>query len=92
MKFSLTCCANVNFNFRSGKPVVCAGRCYINGVCVQCPPPKSSCFPVSATVHLENMKTITMAELRVGDRVKTGRETKRISLQQFHISFIRWNN
>ena len=29
-----------------------------------------------------------MAELRVGDRVKTGRETKRISLKQFYMSVL----
>ena len=30
------------------------------------------CFPSTATVNLENGKTVTMSELQLGDKVQTG--------------------
>ena len=44
------------------------------------PPPSSSCFPSTATVNLENGKTVTMSELQVGNKVQTGMESA-MSLQ-----------
>ena len=32
----------------------------------------SSCFPSASKVYLENVKSVTMSELQLGDRVKTG--------------------
>ena len=62
----------------------CIGECKTDGVtsyhcCHSCPtpppPPSSSgggCFPSSATVSIENGKSISMSNLQVGDRVQTG--------------------
>ena len=36
-----------------------------------------ACFPLTATVSLENGETVTMAELRRGDKVQTGRKERR---------------
>ena len=48
-------------------------------VCDICPPPSTaapdspdSCFPSHAKVNLENGKSLTMSELQVGDKIKTG--------------------
>ena len=37
------------------------------------PPSGGGCFPSTATVSLENRKQITMSNLQVGDRVRTGK-------------------
>ena len=37
------------------------------------PTPGVSCFPASARVNLDNGKSVTMAELQIGDHVQTGR-------------------
>ena len=36
------------------------------------------CFPGTARVTLERGESITMSELKIGDRVQTGRETSRL--------------
>ena len=48
-------------------------------VCARCrpppPPPEDDdddCFPSTAKVNLDNGKTVTMSELKVGDFVATG--------------------
>ena len=33
----------------------------------------SSCFPSVATVKFENGKSVTMSELQIGNKVKTGK-------------------
>ena len=35
----------------------------------------TSCFPAIATVQLENGNLVTMSELQIGDRVKTGKHS-----------------
>ena len=37
------------------------------------PAPGGSCFPAAARVNLDNGKSVTMAELQIGDHVQTGR-------------------
>ena len=47
-----------------------------------CPPPnrhvccdcKDPCFPSTARASLENGRSVTMAELQIGDKVQTGRD------------------
>ena len=47
-------------------------------VCASCSPPPpppdddDDCFPSTATVNLDNGKTVMMSELEVGDRVQSG--------------------
>ena len=38
------------------------------------PPPPPSCFPSTARVTLENGKSVTMSELRKGDKVEAGKK------------------
>ena len=52
----------------------CIGYC--DGECCKC----EKCFPASASVSLANGETVTMAELKRGDKVKTGRKFQIIIL------------
>ena len=36
------------------------------------PPPPPTCFPSTGLVNLENGKSVTMSELKIGDQVQTG--------------------
>ena len=38
------------------------------------------CFPSTAQVNLENGKPVTMSELKIGDRIQTGRHLKHFTV------------
>ena len=45
-----------------------------DGSCCGC---QEVCFPSSARISLENGKKVTMSELQIGDRVQTGKITRK---------------
>ena len=52
----------------------CEGRCAFDpGYCCNCQFCPKGCFPAASKVSLENGKSVTMSELQVGDKVKTGK-------------------
>ena len=62
----------------TGYNIKCTTRAFVsqeghngrNVFCCGC-----DCFPSTARVSLEKGESVTMAELKIGDRVKTGSET-----------------
>ena len=64
-----TCCEEGRHGCATGRQ--CLKSCtdpYYGPICCWC----RSCFPAAARVSLESGETITMTELKRGDRVKTG--------------------
>ena len=61
-------------------PTMCVARC--GGIKTHCcegipthtkaPGASSSCFPSTASVNLQNGKSVTMSDLQIGDKVQTG--------------------
>ena len=51
--------------------------------CCHCPspspPPSGGCFSAKSTAKLATGKTITMAELKIGDKVQTGMDTEKVT-------------
>ena len=52
----------------------CEGRCAFDpGYCCNCHFCPKGCFPAASKVSLENGKSVTISELQIADKLKTGR-------------------
>ena len=59
-------------------PSLCYAKCDNTYHCCVAPPPpppaSENCFPSSARLMLESGKSVTMSELKIGDRIETGEQ------------------